>query len=396
MPHGYVILLPTMSDQESHVPEKSTIINESHDDELFKSIMMQNLTVSDDFMNKLQESVSLHGSISELSHSVNDSQKGCDFDEVYEKKEIIGEGGFSIVYRCVHKERIHSYAVKEILDENCDVNGSNVANEISSLKKLRDGPYIVRLLDVYTAFDQSHLVMEFMQGGDLLAKLCEKECFPELEARSITKRLIEAIRFCHKKHIVHRDIKLENVLLSDRSDDTKIKLADFGCSCGFIPETKCLRTLCGSTQYAAPELYSHENYDEKCDLWSAGVVIFAILGGYAPFEAATHDLPKIVCEGHFNFPRKYWNDISDIPKSLIKSLLVVNPEDRATIEDVLDSEWLRRRDKESVMKLNLDGSCSNVFDAWVKLQNESKHPEIIHRTSTNSVCKPFCIDELEV
>ena len=75
---------------------------------------------------------------------------------------------------------------------------------------------------------------------------------------------------------------------------------------------------------------------------------------------------------------------------------MVNPEDRATIEDVLDSEWLRRRDKESVMKLNLDGSCSNVFDAWVKLQNESKHPEIIHRTSTNSACKSFCIDELEV
>ena len=94
-------------------------------------------------------------------------------------------------------------------------------------------------------------------------------------------------------------------------------------------------------------------------------------------------MPRIICEGYVDFPSVYWENISNEPKNLIKSLLVVNPDDRATTEDAIDSEWLRRRDKESVMKyssMNLDGSYSNTFDAWVRLQNESNHSGISDTT----------------
>ena len=367
-------------------PKRETSIHEEdYEHEFFQSMMRQKLKpVSDDLMNKLNESLHLNGSISELSHSVNDSARGYDFDEVYDKKEVLGEGGFAIVYRCVHKERRYSYAVKDVLNASYEVSGENIKVEIASLKKLRDGPYIVRLLDVYTTPERTYLVMEEMKGGDLLARLVEKEVFSENESRRISRRLIEAIFYCHKKHIAHRDIKLENILLSDPMDDTKIKLADFGCAHPFTPGTKCLRTLCGSPQYAAPELFMHVGgYDEKCDLWSAGIVIFVLLGGYAPFEGPPEDLPRIICEGYVDFPSVYWENISNEPKNLIKSLLVVNPDDRATTEDAIDSEWLRRRDKESVMKyssMNLDGSYSNTFDAWVRLQNESNHSGISDTT----------------
>lgn len=293
-----------------------------------------------------------------------------------------------MVHRCVHKDRRYSYAVKEVHYSNYDVAGQNIKEEIDALKKLRDGPYIVRLLDVFTGPKETHVVMEQMKGGDLLDRLEEKECFSESESRRISRKLIEAVFYCHKKYIAHRDIKLENILLTDHIDDTKIKLADFGCAHPFSPGKKCLHTLCGSPQYAAPELYMHENgYDEKCDLWSIGVVIFVLLGGYAPFEGAAMELPKIVCEGYVDFPGIYWEAISDNAKNLIKSLLVVDPENRATLVDALDSEWLRRRDKESVLKYsnkNLDGSYSNTFGAWVKLQRESSHSKLLNNSSNHS------------
>jgi len=330
---------------------------------------------SGDLKAKLNQAIRCDGSVSELSHSVNDSAKGLRFDQVYHIKEELGEGGFAVVYRCIHKDRRLSYAVKEVNNMNYETSGENVIEEIHALKRLREGPYIVRLLDVFRGPEETHLIMEQMKGGDLLGRLGEKEVFSECDSRRISRKLIEAVVYCHKKCIVHRDIKLENILLSDLTDDTKIKLADFGCARPFIPGENSLKSLCGSPQYAAPELYMHEDgYDERCDIWSIGVVIYVLLGGYAPFEGSSMELPGIICEGYFEFHSVYWSEISRNAKSLIESLLVVEPDDRATLVEALDSEWLRRRDKESVWKFRspeIDGS--SVFDAWVKLRQGSSH-----------------------
>lgn len=354
--------------------------------DFFQSKETKKAPISGGLKARLNYAIRCDGSISELSQSVNDSARGKRFHQVYRKKEILGEGGYAMVYRCIHKDRRFSYAVKEVHNENYETSGENINEEITALKRLREGPYIVRLLDVFRGPEETHLVMEQMNGGDLLERFLEKEVFSESESRRISRKLIEAVVFCHKKRIAHRDIKLENILLSDRMDDTKIKLADFGCAHPFIPGKKSLKTLCGSPQYAAPELYMHENgYDERCDIWSTGVVIFILLGGYAPFEGSNLELPGIICEGYVSFDEVYWDEISENAKSLISKLLVVDPDDRPTLIDALDSEWLRRRDKDSVLNRSdakqLDGL--SVFDAWVKLQREtiqsrSKPPEASH------------------
>jgi serine/threonine protein kinase len=202
-----------------------------------------------------------------------------------------------------------------------------------------------------------------------LERICEKEVFEEPEARKISRRLLDAVYYCHRKHIVHRDIKPENILLNSKDNDTSIKLGDFGCARRFEPGTAQLVTLCGSPQYVAPELYTHnDGYDERCDIWSCGIVIYVILGGYAPFDADDHELPKIICEGHFEFHPKYWDDVSQRAKSLISSLLKVDPQERATIEEALNSEWLRRRDKDTIRKSNMDGSLTS-FEAWCHSQH---------------------------
>ena len=321
--------------------------------------------VKDDFL----KHVETQGSISQLSFSVNDAAGGKTFEECYEKQEILGEGGFAVVYRCYHHERMHTYAVKEIMRDNYECSGENLREEIDALKRLRDVPYIVRLLDVFHETDVCYMVMEEMRGGDLLDRLCDIEVYEEPDARKVSRKLLEAIYFCHKKNIVHRDIKPENILLSSKENHTSIKLADFGCSRQFVPGELGLFTLCGSPQYVAPELYTHENgYDERCDLWSAAVVIYVVLGGYAPFDGEDHALSSIICNGLYEFHEKYWSEISEPPKDLIRSLLKVDPMKRATLEQALDSEWLKRRDRDSIKKSTMDGSLSS-FDAWCQSQN---------------------------
>jgi serine/threonine protein kinase len=238
--------------------------------------------------------------------------------------------------------------VKEIENEEYEGSGdgNTIKEEINAMKRLREIPYIVRLLDVFEDYDRTFMIMEEMKGGDLLDKIEEKEFYPEDECRKLSRRLFEAIFFCHRKRIVHRDIKPENVLLENTTDDTKIKLADFGCAKQMNSET-ILITMCGTPQYVAPEVYMQRNgYDEKCDLWSAAVVIYLLLGGYVPFDGEAMELPAIVCAGEFQFHDKYWKDISAGPKKLIKDLLRVDPMERASMTDVLDTGWLRRQDKE--------------------------------------------------
>ncbi|CAJ1934003.1 unnamed protein product [Cylindrotheca closterium] len=287
---------------------------------------------------------------SRLSLIVNDSAANKTFDECYEKEDYLGEGGFAVVHRCKHKERGNLYAVKEIQNEGYeDAEGNSFKEEINTMKKLREIPYIVRLLDVFYAYDRTFIIMEEMNGGDLLDKIAEKEYYPEAECRRLARRLFEAIYYCHKKRIVHRDIKPENILLENKFDDTKIKLADFGCA-KELEEDTVLVTMCGTPQYVAPEIYlQRSGYDEKCDLWSAAVVVYLLLAGYVPFDGEPIEMHKIVCAGEYEFHPKYWSEISEAPKKLIRDLLKVDPVERATIVQILDTGWLKRLDREKAM-----------------------------------------------
>mmetsp|Transcript_11989 Transcript_11989/g.28678 ORF Transcript_11989/g.28678 Transcript_11989/m.28678 type:complete len:466 (+) Transcript_11989:259-1656(+) len=289
---------------------------------------------------------------SQLSLSVNDSAANKTFQECYEKQDFLGEGGFAVVHRCRHVERGHTYAVKEIENEGYeDTDGNSFKEEINTMKRLREIPYIVRLLDVFYAYDRTFLIMEEMTGGDLLDKIAEKEFYPEAECRKLARRLFEAIFYCHKKRIVHRDIKPENILLESKYDDTKIKLADFGCAKEILEDT-LLVTMCGTPQYVAPEIYMQRSgYDEKCDLWSAAVVVYLLLAGYVPFDSSEPmEVHKIVCAGEYEFHPKYWSEVSEAPKQLIRDLLKVDPVERASIVEILDTGWLKRLDREKALQ----------------------------------------------
>lgn len=289
-----------------------------------------------------------------------DSTSGKPFSHFYAKEAQLGKGGFATVFRCVHKVTGTTFAVKEFDTQNATkAEASIFRDEIMVLKYLRGAPYIIRLYDVFEEDKRTYLVLEEMRGGDLLHRIIEKEVYTEREARELCKVLFSAVNFCHKKRIAHRDIKLENLLLQEENNDASIKLADFGFA-KKVKRENGLKTMLGTPAFMAPEIFDwrKSGYDQRCDLWSVGVVVFSLLGGYLPFVGKdAKEISMLVKRGEYTFHDEYWRDISPSAKKLISALLQVDPNNRLSAQQALCSRWMAMDDAElSVVDLSLTQS----------------------------------------
>jgi serine/threonine protein kinase len=242
----------------------------------------------------------------------------------------------------MHRKTEDSAAVKVVDRTKLDERGEQaLQDEIAALKVLRGAPHIVRLFDVFKEKRFTYLVMEEMAGGELLQRIAEKEVYTEREARSVCRILFSAVDYCHKMKIAHRDLKPDNLLLLDKKDDTSIKIADFGFA-RKVTKPNCLTTLCGTAEYIAPEVLdlTSEGYDQRADMWSVGVIVYILLGGYTPFEGSIEELANVIQRGEYEFHDKYWMYTSTNAKDMISSCLQVNPNLRITAEEALESDWM--------------------------------------------------------
>merc|ERR1711966_159928 len=148
-----------------------------------------------------------------------------------------------------------------------------------------------------------------------------KSYYNEKEARMTCKILLEAVNYCHSRKVAHRDLKPENLLLRSETDDSSIKIADFGFA-RVVKRPQSLTTQCGTPGYVAPEILEGTPYDTKADMWSVGVILYILLGGYPPFiENNQRELFRKIRRGDFEFHEEYWGAISADAKGLISSLL---------------------------------------------------------------------------
>ncbi|KAH9297592.1 hypothetical protein KI387_029274, partial [Taxus chinensis] len=235
--------------------------------------------------------------------------------------EEIGRGAFGIIYRCVNTESGGAFACKTIRDADSQ-NRDCLYNEIEILKSVRGHHGIVQFHDFHEDEDSVWLLMELCSGGDLYERIAEKKKFREDEAAAVLKSLMEAIRFCHSKGIVHRDLKPENILFADDSSfPNRIKLADFG-EASFCSSGEKMRGLVGTPYYVAPEVVQEKYYDEKVDVWSAGVILYIMLAGFAPFNGeTTEQIFEAVQYGRLPFTSQPWLLISQSAKDLIRQML---------------------------------------------------------------------------
>ncbi len=268
------------------------------------------------------------------------SQSSGKMEDKYEIVKELGSGAFARCLEVKSKTTGNLYACKEIKKKNMsDVEGFK--NELNILIKL-DHPNIIKLYEVYENDEFFYLIMELCLGGELFDRIISNiengKPFTEEEGAIIFRQMMSAINYCHKNNIVHRDLKPENLLCLDKSPNSPIKVIDFGMSKICDPNDIMFEKV-GTSYYIAPEVLDGM-YDEKCDIWSAGVILYILLCGYPCFNGETDEqIYKEIKKKKFDFPSPEWDVISDNAKNLIKKMLTDAPE-RISAEEVLKDPWV--------------------------------------------------------
>lgn len=273
-----------------------------------------------------------------------DSSSNKSFTDIYRLGKQLGEGAFSVVKDGVHKQTGNSFAIKIVTKAKLTLEDEEaLKEEISVLRELKH-PHIIRLYDVFDEPQYYYLVTEKMSGGELFDRIVQKSYYNEKEARDVCKILFEALKYCHSHKVAHRDLKPENLLLYSDQNDSDIKIADFGFAKKCL-EPNSLSTQCGTPGYVAPEILEGTKYDTKADMWSLGVIVYILLGGYPPFiEQNQRDLFRKIRKGQYEFHEEYWGQVSSDAKHLISSLLTVSPSRRLSAMESLNNKWIKGDD----------------------------------------------------
>ncbi|KAM7538600.1 hypothetical protein Aperf_G00000059330 [Anoplocephala perfoliata] len=251
----------------------------------------------------------------------------------YKLIRTLGSGNFAKVKLAQHITTKKEVAVKVIDKGKLNHASLNkLFREVNVMKQLNH-PNIVKLYEVIESDRHVYLVMEFVANGELFEYLASNGRMREKDARIKFRQIVSAVQYCHQKNIVHRDLKAENLLLDA---DFNIKLADFGFSNTFRSDKK-LDTFCGSPPYAAPELFLGKKYiGPEVDVWSLGVILYTIVAGYLPFDAQNlRDLRERVLRGKYRIPFFMSTDC----ELLLKKMLVLNPEKRYSLLNVMADKW---------------------------------------------------------
>ncbi|CAF0997425.1 unnamed protein product [Rotaria sordida] len=300
--------------------------------------------------------------------------------ELIDREGFLGEGSYSICRRCRNRRTQEEFAVKIVsLRQEVDTQ-----NEIELLRLCQGHANIVKLHEVFNDELHTYIIMELLTGGELFYRIRTQASFSEKEASQLMKKLVSAVNFMHSNDLCHRDLKPENLLFSSPNSNAEIKIIDFGFA---KKRTKHqpMTTPCGTLLYTAPEVLraatsfkdSHSSslstsssssststtialvpstitnsssvaygYDESCDLWSLGVILYTMLSGEVPFNSITthrtaEEIVEDITRSKLSYDSTAWKNVSQPAKDLVKGLLTVDPSKRLTIKDLTRNTWLR-------------------------------------------------------
>jgi hypothetical protein len=275
-------------------------------------------------------------------------------EERYDIVACIGHGRGCAVYTVENKQSGRVYACKWL--NKIDHETKDLLKETEMLKKL-DHPNINKLIEILEDEKALFLILELCYGGDLCEKIAESG-LDEKAAKIVMRQVLGALAFCHEKKVVHRDVKPENLLLETEDPKClKVKLADFGISTAihhrFDSGSREWPSFCqvghdgsGSTPYMAPEMFQHRGsgltdneHSTKCDVWSAGVLLYVMLSGYYPY-GDDYSTPARICSGELvEFSEDRWQHVSEDAKDLIRSLMQHDVEKRPAAHQALEHQW---------------------------------------------------------
>lgn len=300
--------------------------------------------------------------------------------------EPLGSGAFAEVWLCTHKLTLETRAVKILHKSGIseeDIRSRAVFSEVDILKSL-DHPNVLKVYEYFEDDTNYYIVMEYCQGGDLFNKLESTGVVTERYAARLIKFLLSGLAYLHSRHVVHRDIKPENILITNGSsyEEFSIKIIDFNVATK--KSNGNLNEVTGTTDYMAPEVF-RGLYNEKCDVWSAGVVLYLLVSGSLPFPCPNEEeAERNICNAKFTFPSELFGNVSKACKDFICKLLNKNQNARPSAIEALNHPWLQ------ISSDRVDGEAMrNTIKKMKTMSKSSKLKElfttfIISQISSNS------------
>ena len=300
----------------------------------------------------------------------------------YKIGRSIGHGAFGKVNLALHVLSGQIVSIKSFNKKKNIFSINKIKNEVKIMSKLRKHNNIVKLFELFETEDHYCLVMENIVGGNLLNAINKMNKIPENLAKIIFKQLIQTLQYIHSNNIAHRDIKPDNILLDL---DNTIKICDFGVSKIFT-EGQLIRDSCGTPAFVAPEILLDFPYDPfPTDIWSSGVVLYAMTTGFFPFRGVNEtQLHESILNGIFPKPKDISNELND----LLTKILNTNPKKRISLKNILLHPWLKNdnfknNNKKNINKINIFTKAEQIIYGKLKLDYRKLNKNIQLENFTN-------------
>ncbi len=330
--------------------------------------------------NKQSPNSFINTSIIKLTNSTIIGDCKVDAERDYKKLLILGEGTFSTVYEAQNRITDIMRAMKIIKkNKNNPLDEKEIKNEINILKTM-DHPNIVKIFEFYSNDQNYSIIMEYCKGGKLLTEIRNLAPFNEQYTAYVMYQILTAINYCHNMNIIHRDLKPENILIVSRNKKNNfpnVKIGDFGLS-KVLEKNSLENKIVGTVYYVAPEVIQ-KKYNQKCDLWSCGVIMYVLLTKKPPFGGDTSDeiIAKIK-KGEFDMTSPPFNKISNSAKDLIKKLLTLDPRQRISAQQALYHSWFKEQQSKQLYNEILN---ENVVEKLLNNLKNYKKNSIIQETA---------------
>ncbi|UJR28186.1 hypothetical protein I4U23_009439 [Adineta vaga] len=274
------------------------------------------------------------------------------FQDEYDLKETLGRGKTSTCYRCIHRQTRQEYAVKVIKD----VNINDPSDEIELLFRYNQLTHIIRMRDAFYNSPKVFIVTELMRGGELFDKIRQEKSLSERESAKIMHVIIKTIEQLHRNSIVHRDLQPRNIMYVDENrQPSSLRIVDLGFAKQQRAENGLLMTPCFTKEYAAPEVLSRKKYDESCDIWSLGILLYTLLAGNTPFALDRNDSHELILARtavKLTFTGPTWDRVTENAKALVSAMLDVDPKKRPTALELCKHPWFSNMDSLPNTKLS--------------------------------------------
>ena len=306
--------------------------------------------------------------------------------------KTLGTGTYGQVFLVQNRFTKEFFAMKEIPKTSEDLlSDTEIIDEIEILKNL-DHPDIVRIIEFYNTDSSYYIINEYCKYGELFLQI--NKSFSETQIAVMFRQILSGLAYLHSNNIIHRDLKLENILINDieKSFETKedlffLKIIDFGTA-KIFDKNKYPRAIVGSIYYIAPEVL-FKKYGKECDMWSAGVILYMFIVGCPPFDGKTNrEIMDKIKRGKFPKTDKRWNRASNEVKDLINKLLVLEPNKRLTAFEALKHPWFHATNSNILYNNITKDEVLNCISNLLNYNIKSKFEELVLAYIVHNLPRP--------